>query len=539
MKLPIASEGALALRRRSSWEAADSGLLLWRDSFVYFIPLFALPIWLAGFGFRLLPEFLRPWSYLFLWWLKPFFDRFALHVISIRFFEAGAGMKRFFRGLEKSIFRGLLGDLLWRRFSPWRSSRMPVRLLENLRGKQLRQRKRLLERGGLDFCLLITILGLIIEGVLLLGGITFSSFIVEMIRPDLSFSVTDIFAKYEIVIFVLYCFNYMLMESLYVCMGFGLYINSRVEVEGWDIQLLFQNFAAAKNSPRRFVPAGRLAGITLLCIFLLFSPVQGPAQDADNWDNDSEYYNDDFYDDESSDEGEVKVLIPGPRTPLLPLESLFAFPEGPPPPLEDLEEILKSDDFGSEKESWEIRFKDNNNGDEGSDGGYDFSYLPGWMEKFRQGFAFFLRLILGALILGGTGFVLYRYYKYRQRFSSAPETLMQGRSTPAEDSPGVLLDSAEEFYRRGNIREAWASCLAGTIAAYTVHRGIVLPPGATEYGCLTLVRNAESGSPQKINGFENLILTWVRFAYAGKDPAPGEFEKSLGFGRSLLEAVHG
>jgi hypothetical protein len=534
----LQAEGALALRRRSSWEAADSGLLLWRDGFVYFIPLFALPVWIAGFGLRLLPEFLRPWSYLFLWWLKPFFDRFALHIISIRFFEAGAGMKRFFRGLGKGIFRGLWGDLLWRRFSPWRSSRMPARILEGLRGKNLRQRKQLLEKGGLDFCLLITILGLIVEGVLLFGELTFSSFIVGMVRPDLSFSMTDIFEKYEIFVFVLYCFNYMIMESLYVCMGFGLYINSRIEVEGWDIQLLFQNFAAAKKSARSFVPPGRLAGIALLAVFLLFSPARGVAQDADNWDNDSEYYDDDFYADENSEEPGVKVLIPGHRTPLLPLESLSAFPEGPPPPLEDLEEILKSDDFGSEKEGWEIGFKNSGN-DEEPEGDYDFSTLPEWMEKFRQGFAFFLRLLLGAAILGGTGFALYRYYKHSQRFSSAPETLMQGRSAPPENSPGFLLDRAEDFYRRGKIREAWASCLAGTIAAYTMYRGIVLPPDATEYGCLSLVRKAESGSPEKISGFENLILAWVRFAYAGKDPAAGVFENSLSFGRSLLGAARG
>jgi hypothetical protein len=35
----------------------------------------------------------------------------------------------------------------------------------------------------------------------------------------------------------------MLVETLYVCMGFSLYINSRIEVEGWDIEITFRSFA--------------------------------------------------------------------------------------------------------------------------------------------------------------------------------------------------------------------------------------------------------------------------------------------------------
>jgi hypothetical protein len=33
-------------------------------------------------------------------------------------------------------------------------------------------------------------------------------------------------------------------------MGFGLYLNSRVEVEGWDIELLFRDFAARRGGLR-------------------------------------------------------------------------------------------------------------------------------------------------------------------------------------------------------------------------------------------------------------------------------------------------
>ena len=48
-------DGALALRRRSLWEAADAGLLLWRRNFVYFIPFFVIPLGVCALGLRMLP----------------------------------------------------------------------------------------------------------------------------------------------------------------------------------------------------------------------------------------------------------------------------------------------------------------------------------------------------------------------------------------------------------------------------------------------------------------------------------------------------
>ena len=140
-----------------SREAADAGLLLWRENFVNFILFFAIPFWLCAFFTRLLPGKILYFSYLILWWLKPLFDRIILHVISVRFFESGASLRRLCRGLGKSLWRGLLGDLLWRRFSPLRSAMMPVRMLEfagNQRKKNrlIPERKKNLKKGGIDYC---------------------------------------------------------------------------------------------------------------------------------------------------------------------------------------------------------------------------------------------------------------------------------------------------------------------------------------------------------------------------------------------------
>ena len=241
---------ALSLRRRSVWEAADSGLLLWRDSFIHFIPFFALPVWITACVLRFLPENLFFLSYLVLWWLKPLFDRLVLHVVSLRFF--GNPAPSHFRELLKGFWgirRGLLGDLLWRRFSPGRAARMPIRVLERIGRKQFGLRKKTLEAGGLNFCYLVSALGLVLEGMLLLGETLFVIMVTEVFSSTALGYMRDSPETIEIFIFAAFCFNFILVESLYVCMGFGLYINSRVEVEGWDLQLLFQKFA---GSPEKF-----------------------------------------------------------------------------------------------------------------------------------------------------------------------------------------------------------------------------------------------------------------------------------------------
>jgi hypothetical protein len=182
----------LVMRRRGVWEAADSGVLLWRKNFLYIIPFFAIPVWIAAFGLRFVPEDLKYLSWIGLWWLKPFFDRLVLHLVSTRFFENPASAKTsLLRGLGGNLRRGLLGDLLWRRFSLNRSGCMPIRVLERLKGKRYRQRKKDLSAGGLNFSAFVTFLCFFLEWFLLGGEILFSYIMFNMFLPDAFFSIAD------------------------------------------------------------------------------------------------------------------------------------------------------------------------------------------------------------------------------------------------------------------------------------------------------------------------------------------------------------
>ena len=237
-----APAGTLRLRRKSVWEGADAGLLLWGANIPALLLFFGLPLLIGAGGI-----WFAPYSYIILWWLKPLFDRLILHVIGARFFEPRKSLSGLFTGLHRSLGRGLPGDLLWRRFSPARSAVMPIRVLEGLRGARLTRRKRALGKGGLGFSLVITMVCLALEAVLLMGEIVCFFMLAKLFRPDYfgDFMNNRFFEELAVIeglgiIFGAYTCNLFLIESLYLCMGFALYLNSRIEVEGWDIELLLR-----------------------------------------------------------------------------------------------------------------------------------------------------------------------------------------------------------------------------------------------------------------------------------------------------------
>jgi len=479
-------DSALPLRSRSVWEAVDSGVLLWRSNFVYFIPFFAVPVWVAACGLRLFSGtyFLIP--YLGLWWLKPLFDRLVLHVVSKRFFGSPAvsNFNDICRGISE-MRRGLLGDLLWRRFSPGRAARMPVRVLERLGTRQFAARKKSLESGGINFCSFISVLGLALEAALLLGEILFVLMTASLFLPTAVEYLEDNRQIAEVFIFVAFCFNYILVESLYVCMGFGLYINSRVEVEGWDLELLFKKFARP------------LKVALLVCLFIAL-PFSAHSQSTGGFPDD--------------------------------------FPVVSEQAVLDLREILASPDFGSEREGWTIRFKDS-----------DLEELPDLdleegLEKIRNLFGFLLRFFAVLAILTFAVFVFYWLIKNRRRimrgelFAKKPFGLVKDRQSERSrknaESLFSVFQMAEDFFQKGNLREAWAACFSGCLGAYSLSCSIAFPADATEYDCLNLVREAADYREQ---GFAELVQNWILFAYADRPPDKTAFEKALAHGRSLLE----
>src|SRR6266566_4277444 len=150
---------AVALRPRSGWEAVDLGVRMgqaWaRALWGAWLPLYlALTSAIAvGVGYALESP---AWAALVIWWLKPLYDRLALHVLAHAVFGELPDWYATLRALPRLLWRtGLLPalalrPLAWLRLNVMRSFVLPVTQLEGLSGKPARERRRLLARqaGG-------------------------------------------------------------------------------------------------------------------------------------------------------------------------------------------------------------------------------------------------------------------------------------------------------------------------------------------------------------------------------------------------------
>lgn len=491
MKIPF--EGAL--KRRDFREAADTGLLIWRNSFIYFVPFFAVPFWICAFSIRLFSEFPLFWSCFVIWLLKPFFDRLILHVISIRFFESGAGMKRLCRGLGKNLRCGLAGDLLWRRFSPLRAVMIPVRILEenSKTGTRIAARKKNLKKGGIKYCALLSLWGVLVETSLLFGETLFFIIMAELFSSGLTSVLLSSPGNYEIYFYTAWCINYMLVETIYVCMGFNLYINSRTTVEGWDIEIIFRRFAGKYKN--------KLINGVFIFLFLtsLFFPVKT--------------YTDDL--------------------------ELFTAPDSVP--LEKIKDILISPEFGGEQDTWGIRFKGQE--EEKYEEFPEINISPN-IENLRSVIARFLQLFLFGMLTALLLFLFYFMRKFRRQ-----KTIETNIHKTAEklyknhmENPELLLEKALNFYKQGKARLAWGYCTAAAVISLQLYRGFTFPPNATESECVNIVNSMaankysakyEIRNVHEINIFSEMIKHWVYFAYAGKIPPTGSFEKAADLCKSL------
>lgn len=480
----------LSLRRRSNWEALDAGILLWRGNFIYFLIFFAIPLWLFAFGLRIIPERLRFVSWLILWFARPLFERLVLHIISVRFFEKGADFRRLCRGLFKTLARGLAADLSWRRFSPIRAGMMPVRTLEGLSFRKIPERRRLLKKGGLGFCRVLTIWALIMEIILLGGELLFSLMMLEILQPGLSSTLKEIVGGWEIYIYAAWCINSILVGSLYVCMGFSLYLNCRVELEGWDLEVIFRGLAEKSKNKN---PART---ITIICIAIALFMPPGNAAAKENPQKKEDVRSYSWYS-FSGDE-----------------------------PLEALHEILNSPDFGGEKDGWGIRLKHRQE-KKTPDINPNLNVL---LEKIKQLVASSLRIILIGII-AFIAIIIFKYlYKHRGGRAIFNKTRgIRPIPNPKGINPDKLLARSQELFNRGQFRQAWGLCIAAIFRALTVHRGIVFPPGATEYDCLDIARNAgQEDSP------DAAVNNWVSFAYGGQQLLPGDYWQAVDYCAALF-----
>ncbi|MBP7950353.1 MAG: DUF4129 domain-containing protein [Verrucomicrobiales bacterium] len=245
------------LRPRNPWEGLDLGLAMARRSYARLM-LQSLAVLLPFWGVLAALLWRHPGWFLFLtWWLKPAYARLPLFTLSRILFGQKTSHREFFRAVPGLLFRDNLHFLTWGRFSFWRCFTMPALVLEKSSYGSYRRRAAVLMRHGgsqamsFGIAWMAATLGLIIGGFKLAGWLV-PRFLSEDLSEVMRITVTSSTYEAEPAVYwtlnVLHLAAMLLLEIFYVGAGFGLYLNSRTHLEGWDIEITFRSLAERLSS---------------------------------------------------------------------------------------------------------------------------------------------------------------------------------------------------------------------------------------------------------------------------------------------------
>ena len=460
-----AADIAIGLRRRSPYEAMDLGLTMlqrwWRRVYLPHL-LFAVPLMAAAFGVGWWLE--RAWvALLIIWWLKPAYDRVVLHVLSRAVFGELPTTRAVFGAAKEWLGTGLVLALLLRP-SLARSFNLPVRQLEGQSGRAGRERRAVLGRRVSGYATSLTLTCLAIE-VFVLG----SSFgmLTELFMPAKASEGTDFFQMvfgsggddgsfFGFDDALAYGAAVLVLEPFYVAAGFGLYLNRRTMLEGWDIEVALRRIAA------------RHAAAIIVAVVMAFGSIPPPAyaQEKD--------------------------------------------------PKKEIAEVLKAKEFGYYKDvkRWQSRAKP----DKPSKSWFDWSWLPGVGYALARAGEVLLWLGAGALLAYALWWASRMLPRYRGPPPEPyrPPAALFGMDLAPEKLPVDVGAAAAALAREGKLREALGLLYRGALSELVHKRGVQLLVSHTEGEAVRVAQSKVSAPTGSY--LQSLVGAWQQCAYARRMP---------------------
>lgn len=466
----------IALRPRQPWEAADLGCALVRRDYGQVLLLWLIstvPLWI------LLALLLRDHPHVFAltaWWLKPLYDRLPLYYLSRAAFGSKPSFKETLREWPRLWSRFLLSALFIRRLSFIRSFALPVWMLEGQRGKAVKRRLRALAADGGSSGTSVTWVFVKLEVAVWLGIMALvSSLGPASGLPDWS----ELFLDSESYLdtphaqlwfsYVLYLCAMTVVEPFYVGAGFGLYLNSRTKIEGWDIELVFRRLAA------RLRP---MAVAALAFVFILPSALS------------------------------AQVSPSKPQTSQAVADAL--------------KEILAKPEFKEHSRTQRVWIPDPTEEAKNSQGS-----LPDGPALGRLFYGLAIAVVAVLLLLTARWLILNKHLFLTGRFKSkhSPEAgpkVIMGLDITSASLPTDIVKAAQAAWAEGQPKEALSLLYRGTLSRLVEQRRLPIRDSDTEDDCLLKV--AQMGDVAVTDFFRHLTLAWVRMAYAGVAAREVEFE---------------
>jgi len=264
-----------------------------------------------------------------------------------------------------------------------------------------------------------------------------------------------------------------LTEVFYVAGSFGLYINRRIELEGWDVEIDFKRLARriGRRTTEWVLPIVGAAAVSLVVLGAPGSTAAGTSP---------------------------KSLEPDEQ------------------PGEAARDILEDDIFGKTRE--ETQWVRVERGGEP----FDLEMPSGFTELFGRIFQIALWVVVGAGLLIGL-FFLFRHLDWgspteRTEEPDRPDPEIYEPERDEVELPADLVDAAQRYWECGDAEDAFSLLYRGTLRHLADQYGLEIRPDTTARTCARLVQ--EAGGPGDFVG--RLGRAWTSTAYAGRPPADDE-----------------
>jgi len=398
---------------------------------------------------------------LLVWWLEPLYDRVVLHVLSRAVFGEVPTPRSVLRSW-RDWTGGLVGALTLDRIDMARSFNLPVRQLERQRGREARERRRVLGRRARGQAVWLTVVWLHFEVALLWsagamaslvlpaqlerapgGEDTFLGGFFEMMQMT---SVSDALVYAGVILF---------LEPFYVAAGFGLYLNRRTLLEGWDIEVALRRIAE------------RHAAAFLFSVVLCFSFVSDPALAQEK------------------------------------------------NPKKEIAEVLKAPEFGHYRDTMRWEPRDPARPKEQKKADATFWHAIGY--AFAKG----AEVLLWAAAIAAAAYAIWWLARRLPRGAEPPREAYRpppalfGMELAPERLPADVPEAAAALAREGKLREALSLLYRGALSELVHRRGVQLLASHTEGEAVRL-----AGMPY----FALLVDAWRRCAYAKRAPSLNEVD---------------
>jgi len=405
-----------------------------------------------------------------LWWMKPLFARVPVFVLSRALFGAQPGVAETLREWPRQLRPGLVASLTWMRFDPIRSVRTPVSQLEGLRGAAGRRRLRVLAREvRLDATLLTVTCALfelsIFAGLvaLMLALDPISGMLDSLTEERLSLSLNQ---KWLLVAFYVIAFAFI--EPFYAAGGFGLYINRRTHLEGWDLEVVFRRMTAQLRTVRRSMPTARaMVSLVLVAVVAIGGSGAGDTLDEDAavavWEERARAAG-------SQADGTAQGTPPGDLT----LD-----------PATIIQEVLADPIFGTEttETHWVFRERETPQARPSP-----LAHLALMLAAMMRALAW---VAVGAGLAWGTYHLVRRVRipRHSTRTSEpALPTELLGLDVRESSLPDDVSGRALDLWERGSPREALRLLYRGALSRLITVEGVALKASATEGDCIRISR---------------------------------------------------